>query len=121
MDQIEPKLLKRLQNWLTRLCKITNSDVVPRSFISCFDYLLHATNPQLEIMEGEARELMNDWIEVHASYTADAARVAEHSSDGSSSLPVSGESESGYCCSIVSSSLIMNMFLDSRFSYICRS
>ena len=85
MDLIEPKLLKRLQNWHKRLCNIPDisSDDVPRSFISCFDNFVDEIDAQ--VMKHEARELMKDWIKIHASYTADAA-VAEQS----------GETESGY-------------------------
>ena len=95
MDLIELKLLNRLQNWHTRLCNIPgiSSDVVPRSFISCFDNLVDETSAQ--VMEYEAREMMKDWIKIHASYTADVDTVAGQSSDSSSSLPVSGETKSG--------------------------
>ena len=97
MDLIDPKLLKRLQNWHKRLCKFPNisSDEVPRSFNSCFDQFVDETDAR--VMECEARELMNDWIDLHNRCTADAAAVNEQSSDHSSSLPVSLETESGYC------------------------
>ena len=95
MDLIDQNLLKRLEDWHRRLCKIPaiSSKDVPRSFSSCFAHLVDETDAQ--VMNLEARALMNDWIEMHSSYTADASKVAAQSQDNSSSLPVSGEAESG--------------------------